>query len=124
VSRQVALESHAPGSVSGLSECRTRVQALYQKKRKAATVGRLRLETLGAILSRIETGTPYMLYKDACNSKSNQEESGDDPMATFVRKSFNIRMKKRWPFAIWQAFVCRNLWYQTEGNLDLSIPIR
>eukprot|EP01048_Picozoa_sp_COSAG05_P032665 COSAG05_NODE_12654_length_459_cov_1.677778_1_plen_42_part_00 len=22
---------------------------------------------------QVETGTPYMLYKDACNSKSNQQ---------------------------------------------------
>ena len=26
--------------------------------------------------SQIETGTPYMLYKDACNSKSNQQNLG------------------------------------------------
>ena len=26
--------------------------------------------------SQVETGTPYMLYKDACNSKSNQKNLG------------------------------------------------
>lgn len=26
--------------------------------------------------SQIETGTPYMLYKDACNRKSNQKNLG------------------------------------------------
>ena len=26
--------------------------------------------------SQIETGTPYMLYKDACNKKSNQKKLG------------------------------------------------
>ena len=26
--------------------------------------------------SQIETGTPYMLFKDACNSKSNQQNLG------------------------------------------------
>ena len=26
--------------------------------------------------SQMETGTPYMLYKDACNSKSNQQNLG------------------------------------------------
>lgn len=26
--------------------------------------------------SQIETGTPYMLYKDACNRKSNQQHLG------------------------------------------------
>ena len=28
------------------------------------------------IESQTETGTPYMLYKDACNSKSNQQNLG------------------------------------------------
>ena len=28
------------------------------------------------IQSQVETGTPYMLYKDACNSKSNQQNLG------------------------------------------------
>jgi hypothetical protein len=28
------------------------------------------------IESQIETGTPYLLYKDACNSKSNQQNLG------------------------------------------------
>ena len=26
--------------------------------------------------SQIETGTPYLLYKDACNEKSNQKNLG------------------------------------------------
>ena len=28
------------------------------------------------LVSQIETGTPYMLYKDACNQKSNQNNLG------------------------------------------------
>jgi len=28
------------------------------------------------ISSQIETGTPYMLYKDSCNRKSNQQNLG------------------------------------------------
>jgi ribonucleotide reductase alpha subunit len=28
------------------------------------------------VISQIETGTPYMLYKDACNAKSNQQNLG------------------------------------------------
>lgn len=28
------------------------------------------------IESQVETGTPYMLYKDACNRKSNQQNIG------------------------------------------------
>ena len=32
--------------------------------------------------AQIETGTPYMLYKDACNRKSNQQNLGTLPMVT------------------------------------------
>jgi len=28
------------------------------------------------VTSQIETGMPYMLYKDACNAKSNQKNLG------------------------------------------------
>ena len=31
---------------------------------------------IGILISQIETGTPYMLYKDACNRKSNQQNLG------------------------------------------------
>ena len=27
--------------------------------------------------AQMETGTPYMLYKDACNAKSNQQNLGE-----------------------------------------------
>lgn len=42
----------------------------YRKRIKARQVW-------SAIVSaQIETGTPYMLYKDACNRKSNQNNLG------------------------------------------------
>lgn len=54
-------------------------EALYEKYEKA---GRAR-DTIDAqqlwlkiLESQIETGTPYMLYKDACNKKSNQKNLG------------------------------------------------
>merc|ERR1739838_309093 len=42
----------------------------YKKKIKAQQVWYAIIE------SQVETGTPYMLYKDACNSKSNQQNLG------------------------------------------------
>ena len=38
--------------------------------------------------SQIETGTPYMLYKDACNSKSNQQNLGCIKVNTHMRPPF------------------------------------
>jgi ribonucleoside-diphosphate reductase subunit M1 len=54
-------------------------EVLYEKYEKEGRV----LKTVKAqqlwyaiIESQIETGTPYMLYKDACNRKSNQQNLG------------------------------------------------
>ncbi|CAK9301100.1 unnamed protein product [Gordionus sp. m RMFG-2023] len=52
---------------------------LYTKYEKAGKVRRtIRAQELwyAIIESQTETGTPYMLYKDACNSKSNQQNIG------------------------------------------------
>ena len=57
----------------------TEHEALFEKYEKE---GRARKtmpaqELWFAILSsQVETGTPYMLYKDSCNSKSNQQNLG------------------------------------------------
>ncbi len=69
-----------PHECPGLADCHSeRFEALYQryesegkfkKQMKARTVWNAILQ------SQIETGTPYMLYKDACNSKSNQQNLG------------------------------------------------
>jgi ribonucleoside-diphosphate reductase alpha chain len=45
-------------------------QGRYKHKVKARDVWN------AMIKSQVETGTPYMLYKDACNSKSNQKNLG------------------------------------------------
>lgn len=54
-------------------------EALYTKYEKEGRGGKtIKAQTLWGIIidSQIETGTPYMLYKDACNMKSNQKELG------------------------------------------------
>ncbi len=69
-----------PNEAPGLSDCHGEAfEALYAKYEAE---GRARKtikaqELWFAILdSQIETGTPYMLYKDAANSKSNQQNLG------------------------------------------------
>eukprot|EP00966_Prymnesium_polylepis_P137614 3180288-Prymnesium_polylepis.1 len=39
----------------------------------------------------METGTPYMLYKDACNAKSNQQVGGATRMHGLPTKSHTTR---------------------------------
>lgn len=69
-----------PNECPGLDECHgTEFVALYEKYEKEGK-GRKTIQAQAlwfAILdSQVETGTPYMLFKDHCNSKSNQKNLG------------------------------------------------
>lgn len=69
-----------PNGSPGLSDCYgEEFEALYERyEREGRGVKTIQAQELWfAILeSQIETGTPYMLYKDACNRKSNQKNLG------------------------------------------------
>jgi ribonucleoside-diphosphate reductase alpha subunit len=69
-----------PHQCPGLMECHGEAfDSLYsQYEDEGHFVRQVRARELwNAILeSQIETGTPYMLYKDACNAKSNQNNLG------------------------------------------------
>ena len=54
--------------------------------------------------SQMETGTPYMLYKDACNKKSNQSNLGVIKSSNFVLKFWSIPTRMRAQSVIWQVF--------------------
>lgn len=69
-----------PNEAPGLSDCHSEeFEALYTKyeaegrARKTIKAQELWFKIME---SQIETGTPYMLYKDAANSKSNQQNLG------------------------------------------------
>merc|ERR1712042_46699 len=54
-------------------------EALYEKyEREGRARKSVKAQKLwyAVIESQVETGTPYMLYKDACNRKSNQQNLG------------------------------------------------
>lgn len=48
----------------------------YEKEGRAKRVVKAQQLWYAIIESQTETGTPYMLYKDACNRKSNQQNLG------------------------------------------------
>jgi ribonucleoside-diphosphate reductase alpha subunit len=48
----------------------------YVNEKKYKDVVKARLIWNAILTSQIETGTPYLLYKDACNTKSNQSNLG------------------------------------------------
>lgn len=69
-----------PGKCPGLSDVYgEEYDCLYEKYESEGKASRTlpAREVFNAILrSQIETGTPYMLYKDSCNAKSNQKNLG------------------------------------------------
>jgi len=69
-----------PNECPGLDECwGEEFKALYEKYESEGK-GRKTIKAqqlwFAFLDSQVETGTPYMLYKDACNSKSNQQNLG------------------------------------------------
>lgn len=69
-----------PHECPGLFECwGEKFEELYEKYEKEGRGRRtVKAQWLWAQIvdAQIETGTPYMLYKDACNRKSNQQNLG------------------------------------------------
>lgn len=69
-----------PNEAPGLADCYgAEFEELYQRyerEGKARKVVKARELWTAILESQIETGTPYMLYKDACNEKSNQKNLG------------------------------------------------
>lgn len=69
-----------PNEAPGLADCHgAEFEALYTKYErdgKARRTVKAQKLWFAILQSQIETGTPYMLYKDACNAKSNQQNLG------------------------------------------------
>jgi ribonucleoside-diphosphate reductase alpha chain len=69
-----------PNEAPGLSDCYGAdfeiLYTRYEQEGKARKSIPARELWAAIIESQIETGTPYMLYKDACNEKSNQKNLG------------------------------------------------
>lgn len=69
-----------PSEAPGLSDCYgDDFEHLYEKyllEGRAKKIVSAKSIWLAIIKSQIETGTPYMLYKDTCNKRSNQKNIG------------------------------------------------
>lgn len=69
-----------PNEAPGLSDCHSEefenLYEKYEKEGKARKTIKAQDLWFSILESQIETGTPYMLYKDAANKKSNQQNLG------------------------------------------------
>ncbi|KAF5790642.1 putative ribonucleoside-diphosphate reductase [Helianthus annuus] len=69
-----------PNEAPGLSDCWGKefeeLYTQYERQGKAKKVVQAQNLWFEVLTSQIETGTPYMLFKDTCNRKSNQQNLG------------------------------------------------
>jgi ribonucleoside-diphosphate reductase alpha chain len=69
-----------PNEAPGLFDCHGEAFEVlyerYEREGRARKVIKAQELWFAILESQIETGTPYMLYKDACNDKSNQKNLG------------------------------------------------
>ncbi|CAI9109128.1 OLC1v1008889C2 [Oldenlandia corymbosa var. corymbosa] len=68
--------SESPGLADCWGEEFERLYNQYEKQGKAKKVVEAQDLWFAILRSQVETGTPYMLYKDTCNRKSNQQNLG------------------------------------------------
>ncbi|KAM3837456.1 ribonucleoside-diphosphate reductase large subunit [Vipera latastei] len=68
--------SESPGLDEVWGEEFERLYESYEKRGRVRKVVKAQQLWYAIIESQTETGTPYMLYKDACNRKSNQQNLG------------------------------------------------
>ena len=83
-----------PDQCPGLTSCHgEEFNNLYQQyEQEGRGVETINAQELWSTIinSQIETGTPYMLYKDSCNQKSNQRNLGTIKSIIYVQRSLNI----------------------------------
>ena len=94
-----------PNEAPGLSECwGPEFEALYEKYEQEGRARKtIKAQDLWfAILdSQIETGTPYMLYKDAANGKSNQQNLGTIKSSNLCTEIMEYTSAEEVAFVTW-----------------------
>ena len=68
--------NECPGLSDAYGEDFKQLYSKYENEGKAKKIVKAQELWFSVLTSQIETGTPYLLYKDACNEKSNQKNLG------------------------------------------------
>lgn len=108
-----------PHESPGLHECwGEKFEALYEKyESENRYIRQVSARDLwrAICVSQIETGTPYMLYKDACNRKSNQQNLGTIKSSNLCTEI--VEYSSRDEIAVCNlASIALNMFVNTEKN--------
>lgn len=119
-----------PDLCPGLSDCYgddfKRMYEDYEHKEKYSNQMPAREVWENIIVGQIESGVPYMLYKDACNKKSNQKNQGTIKSSnlcvsggTYIiteQGSFQIRTLEGEELNVWNGFEFSNVVVTKTGK--------
>ena len=101
--------NEAPGLADVYGDEFEELYTKYEKEnrgRQTIKAQKLWYAILGA---QTETGTPFMLYKDSCNNKSNQKNLVLSNLPTCVVKLLNILLQMKLLFVTWLPLPCHHL---------------
>uniref|UniRef100_A0A8D3CY24 Ribonucleoside-diphosphate reductase n=1 Tax=Scophthalmus maximus TaxID=52904 RepID=A0A8D3CY24_SCOMX len=112
-----------PSECPGLEECWgeefEELYTRYEKEGRAKRVVKSQQLWYAIIESQTETGTPYMLYKDACNRKSNQQNLGTIKSSNLCTEIVEYTSKDE--VAVCNlASIALNMYVTTERTFDFK----
>ena len=71
-----------PNECPGMVDCHgkefEKLYEKYEEEGRGRTTIKAQKLWFAVLESQVETGTPYMLFKDHCNNKSNQQVRGSE----------------------------------------------
>jgi ribonucleoside-diphosphate reductase alpha chain len=81
----------------------------YENEGKARKTVKAQELWFAILDSQIETGNPYMLYKDACNEKSNQKNLGTIKSSNLCTEILEYTSPDEVAVVIWLLWLCQDM---------------
>lgn len=87
--------NEAPGLSDVWGEEFDKLYTHYEEEGRARKVVRAQQLWFAVLEAQIETGNPYMLYKDHCNRKSNQQNLGTIKCSNLCTGGLAVPLQRR-----------------------------
>ncbi len=103
-----------PNEAPGLHECFgeefEKLYTQYEQEGRARKIIKAQELWFAILESQIETGTPYLLYKDAANTKSNQQNLGTIKSSNLCTEIMEYTNADEVAVVIWLLWRYQDLW--------------
>jgi hypothetical protein len=89
----------------------------YETRRRGRVTMSARKLWFQILDAQMETGTPYLCYKDAANRKSNQKILVSLNRLIYVQRLWKFLTKKKVLYVIWQVLHCHHVLKQSKMEI-------